>query len=186
VRQGALRIAGLFAPEALAESRRCWRYPASMRAMCGDYRAGATIDHQLDEAAAQLERLESEGNYLYQARVIQSFLRRDWAAMIRVDTAWIAFSAHPAAFASRGMALLLTGDFDLAVADLEQALRLSPRDPLRAEWQYRLAAAHFFAERDELAHEWAQTAAELNPRTAAPHPTSLAVGSPRRRSARRP
>ena len=123
----------------------------------------AAAVRRIDEAAAQLERLESEGNYLYQARVIQSFLRRDWAAMIRVDTAWIAFSAHPAAFASRGMALLLTGEFDLAVADLEQALRLSPRDPLRAEWQYRLAAAHFFAERDELAHEWAQTAADSQP-----------------------
>ena len=41
---------------------------------------------RIDEAAAQLERLESEGHYLYQARVIQSFLRRDWAAMIRIDT----------------------------------------------------------------------------------------------------
>ena len=49
-RQGALSIAGLFAPEALAEYRRCWRDPATIHAMCEDYRAGATIDHQLDEA----------------------------------------------------------------------------------------------------------------------------------------
>ena len=118
---------------------------------------------RIDEATAHLERLESEGHYLYQARVIQSFVRRDWAAMIRIDTSWIAFAAHPGAFASRGLALLLTGEFNLAVEDLQQALRLSPRDPLRADWQYRLAAAHFFAEHYELAHEWAQTAADSHP-----------------------
>jgi haloacetate dehalogenase len=49
-RQGALSIAGLFAPEALAEYRRCWRDPATIHAMCEDYRAGATVDHQLDQA----------------------------------------------------------------------------------------------------------------------------------------
>jgi haloacetate dehalogenase len=49
-RQGALSIAGLFAPEALAEYRRCWRDPATIHAMCEDYRAGATIDCRLDEA----------------------------------------------------------------------------------------------------------------------------------------
>jgi haloacetate dehalogenase len=49
-RQGALGIAGLFAPEALAEYRRCWRDPATIHAMCEDYRAGATIDCRLDEA----------------------------------------------------------------------------------------------------------------------------------------
>jgi haloacetate dehalogenase len=48
-RQGALGIAGLFAPEALAEYRRCWRDPATIHAMCEDYRAGATIDFRLDE-----------------------------------------------------------------------------------------------------------------------------------------
>ncbi len=42
--------ADLFAPEALAEYRRCWRNPATIHAMCEDYRAGATIDFQLDEA----------------------------------------------------------------------------------------------------------------------------------------
>jgi haloacetate dehalogenase len=49
-RQGALSISGLFAPEALAEYRRCWRDPATIHAMCEDYRAGAGIDFRLDEA----------------------------------------------------------------------------------------------------------------------------------------
>jgi len=41
-------------------------------------------------------------------------------------------------------------------------LRLGPRDPFRAEWQYRLALAHFGAGRYELARDWSQTAANTN------------------------
>ena len=38
--------------------------------------------HRIDEAAAQLERLDAEGYYTYQVRTIQSFLRQDWPAML--------------------------------------------------------------------------------------------------------
>ena len=38
-----------------------------------------------------------------------------------------------------------------------------PRDPFRAEWQYRLALAHFGAGRYELARDWSQTAANTTP-----------------------
>ena len=40
----------LFAPEALAEYERCLRDPRVIHAICEDYRAGATIDFELDEA----------------------------------------------------------------------------------------------------------------------------------------
>jgi haloacetate dehalogenase len=43
-----------FAPEALAEYRRCWRDPAAIHAMCEDYRAAAGID--LEHDRADLER----------------------------------------------------------------------------------------------------------------------------------
>src|SRR3954453_2974360 len=39
-----------FAPEALADYLRCTSDPATIHAMCEDYRAGATFDFQLDEA----------------------------------------------------------------------------------------------------------------------------------------
>lgn len=39
-----------FAPEALADYLRCVHNPATIHAMCEDYRAGATIDYELDEA----------------------------------------------------------------------------------------------------------------------------------------
>src|SRR5689334_22687196 len=40
----------LFAPEALADYLRCVHNPATIHAMCEDYRAGATIDYTIDEA----------------------------------------------------------------------------------------------------------------------------------------
>ena len=39
----------LFDEEALSEYRRCYTDPATIHAMCEDYRAGATIDMRLDE-----------------------------------------------------------------------------------------------------------------------------------------
>jgi haloacetate dehalogenase len=39
-----------FDPEALADYLRCVRDPETIRGMCEDYRAGATIDFELDEA----------------------------------------------------------------------------------------------------------------------------------------
>jgi haloacetate dehalogenase len=40
----------LFDPEALADYLRCVHDPATIHAMCEDYRAGATIDYALDQA----------------------------------------------------------------------------------------------------------------------------------------
>jgi haloacetate dehalogenase len=39
-----------FAPEALAEYKRCFRDPATIHATCEDYRAGASIDVEIDRA----------------------------------------------------------------------------------------------------------------------------------------
>jgi haloacetate dehalogenase len=44
------RTKSLFAPEALAEYRRAVQDPATIHAMCEDYRAAAGIDRRLDEA----------------------------------------------------------------------------------------------------------------------------------------
>ena len=40
----------IFAEAATAEYRRCYSDPATIHAMCEDYRAGATYDFELDEA----------------------------------------------------------------------------------------------------------------------------------------
>jgi TolB-like protein len=115
------------------------------------------------EAAAQLERLDSDSFYTQQGRVTRALLKKDWPAVLRLTEAWMERSRHPVVFGARSMVLLFCGQPDAAVAALEQALRLSPRDVIIAEWQYRLAMAHFVAERYELACDWAQTAALANP-----------------------
>ena len=46
----------LFAPEALAEYRRCGEDPATIHAMCEDYRAAATLDCAHDESDRVLQR----------------------------------------------------------------------------------------------------------------------------------
>lgn len=75
----------MFAPDALADYRRCWNDPATIHAMCEDYRAGATFDYALDESergkrriACPLLALWGRDNYLntwYDVLAIW----RDWA-----------------------------------------------------------------------------------------------------------
>jgi TolB-like protein len=122
----------------------------------------ATIT-RICEAAAQLERLDSDSFFTHQGRVTRAFLKQDWPAVLRLTEAWMERSRHPVVFGARSMVLLFCGEPDAAVAALEQAMRLSPRDVIIAEWQYRLAMAHFVASRYELTCDWAQTAVLANP-----------------------
>jgi haloacetate dehalogenase len=48
----------LFDPEALDDYLRCCHDPATIHAMCEDYRAGATIDYQLDQADRGTKRIQ--------------------------------------------------------------------------------------------------------------------------------
>lgn len=122
-----------------------------------------TVRERLAEAFEHLQRLDSESYFTDQARAIHAFMRRDWDGLLRVSSAAVARSPRPVPFATHGYALILNGQADEAVAALEQALRLSPRDPLLADWQYRLAFAHYLAGRLELADDWSRTAALSNP-----------------------
>jgi TolB-like protein len=115
------------------------------------------------EAAAQLERLDADAFHTHQAKVCRAFLTKDWLALLRLTEAWVERTHHPNAFGARGMALLLNGRADEAVAALQEALRLDSHGGTWAEWQYRLAMAHFVAGRYELACDWALTAALANP-----------------------
>ena len=80
----------LFAPEALAEYLRCFHDPATIHAICEDYRAGATFDFALDEAdrGSRTHRLPAAGA-LGRARRPRSSgttcspIWRDWADDVR-------------------------------------------------------------------------------------------------------
>jgi haloacetate dehalogenase len=52
------RAEALFSPEALADYLRCVHDPATIHAMCEDYRAGASVDLELDSADRGVRRIE--------------------------------------------------------------------------------------------------------------------------------
>lgn len=120
--------------------------------------------HRIEAAAAQLERISREHYNTYNAKTIILFWKHDIEGMLRLTREWTAHHPnYPQAHGALGAALMFNGHFDDAVRAIERALRLSPRDTFRAEWQYRLAMAHFSAGRHELARDWAQTASTTNP-----------------------
>lgn len=117
-----------------------------------------------EEATRKLEHLDPDGVYTYQAKVIRAFLKKDWPGVLRISQMWVEqHPYHPPAHGGHGMSLISNGRAQEAVPYLERALRLSPRDSFRAEWQYRLALAHFTLGQYELAYEWGSTAQAANP-----------------------
>jgi haloacetate dehalogenase len=78
-----------FDPEALEDYLRCVRNPATIHAMCEDYRAGATIDYELDEADRGRRRIACPVLALWSGRdelgrwfdVLDVW--RDWADDVR-------------------------------------------------------------------------------------------------------
>jgi TolB-like protein len=68
-----------------------------------------------------------------------------------------------AATGSIGFALALDGQSDLAIIHFDQAMRMSPRDPLNSFFFVGVAAAHYLAGRYSNAIEWARKAVQLRP-----------------------
>jgi TolB-like protein len=124
----------------------------------------AAAVRRIDEAALQLDRLDPDSFYGYQAKTIQSFLRKDWTAMLRHGESWVKQHQHAVAHGGYGIALVFNGRPGEGIPHFERALRLSPRDTIRAEWQYRLSLAHFLLGEYEQSREWGLTAQATNPR----------------------
>ncbi len=82
----------LFFPEALADYLRCVHNPETIHAMCEDYRAGATIDFDLDEADRGRRRIACPVLVLWAGRgnLEQWYdvlaIWRDWANDVRGRT----------------------------------------------------------------------------------------------------
>jgi DNA-binding winged helix-turn-helix (wHTH) protein/TolB-like protein len=118
---------------------------------------------RIDEAVANLERIDRDGNYTYSAKTVPLHLDGNVAGMLDNTQAWVDLHRTAISYGAHGMSLLCNGRFDDAATAEQRALRLSPLDPIRAEWQYRLAMSHFAAGRYDLAREWGQTAVNTNP-----------------------
>jgi tetratricopeptide (TPR) repeat protein len=118
---------------------------------------------RIAEASERVEQLDPDSHAGYMGRVIRAFSKKDWPQMLALCDAWTQRHRLAHTFGSCGYALLLNDRPDDAVAALERALRMSPRESFRAEWQYRIALAHYIAGRNDLARDWGVTAQQTNP-----------------------
>ena len=116
----------------------------------------ATI-RRAEDVVTNLERLDPDGSQTYSAKTFKLFRQRDFPRCCGSLPSGPSATGCRWPSAPTGRALTVNGRFDEAVPAIERALRLGPRDPFRAEWQYRLALAHFGAGRYELARDWSQS-----------------------------
>jgi haloacetate dehalogenase len=75
---------GYFSPEALEDYLRCVQNPATIHAMCEDYRAGATFDFRLDEADRGKKRISCPTLVLWTGRGKLG----DWYDVLAVWRGW--------------------------------------------------------------------------------------------------
>ena len=66
------------------------------------------------------------------------------------------------AYDLRAAALLFSGEAKKAIPEDETALRLSPRDPFRNRWEFRICHAHTHMAEWETAVEWCQKSTATN------------------------
>jgi adenylate cyclase len=82
----------------------------------------------------------------------------------------LAFNRNwPLAIASLGWCKFLTGSLDQAISVHEQAIRLSPRDPLIGIWCERIGQVHLLQSRTDEAIVWLEKARNANPGHPDPH-----------------
>ena len=118
---------------------------------------------RVEEASRNLDRINPESFSAMQVKTMVSYRHKGGPATLRLSKAWAERYPHPIALGSYGYNLILNGHPGEAIAPLERALRLSPRDVFRAEWQYRLAMAHFLLGSFEQARQWGHHAQVSNP-----------------------
>lgn len=123
----------------------------------------AAGQRRLAQVWARLEQLDPDSFYGFQARVTAAYFKKDWPAMLALTQAWTERHRHALAYVAHGGALFFNDRPDEAVVWCSSALGMSPREPFRAEWQYRLALAHYIAGRYAQARDWSQTAQRTNP-----------------------
>lgn len=92
---------------------------------------------RLEQAAAQLDRLDPDGYYGMLARGQLAFARRDWPSVLAVGDRMIErFPGHHGSYTMRGVVLVRMGRFEAALADTEKAIALLPNNPDTAnEWR---------------------------------------------------
>ena len=124
---------------------------------------------RLEIASSQLQALDSEHLFALLARSNLANLQRDYEAFVQIHKMIIArYPSHASSYDSLGLGLINLGRFDDAVAPIEKAIRLSPRDPSRGVWYWHIGTSHFMRGRYVDAARFALIAEEASPRLPLP------------------
>lgn len=73
------------------------------------------------------------------------------------------------AIAALGICRFFAGSLDDAITAQEQAIRLSPRDPILPNWYWRIGMIHLLRSRLDAASLWLERARSMNPQVPGPH-----------------
>ena len=140
---------------------------------------GRVLDQMADAPVADLEHAEALIGevlavsphdpiaHLAKALMLQAQNRLD-GAIAELEIAVALNRNWVNAIAQLGQCKFLAGAIEEAIPAQEQAIRLSPRDPIIPNWYWRIGMAHLLKSRIDEAIEWLQKAERANPLLAGP------------------
>jgi TolB-like protein/Flp pilus assembly protein TadD len=169
-RENYLRVIGFF-EQALALDPRSVDAQSWLAAVL----AGRVLSEMSDSAIADIERAEALADralaassrnplaHFAKGQVLRAQKRYEQAipeyeAVLAFNRNWLV------ALASLGWSKFLTGSMEEAMPLHEQALRLSPRDPMVGTWYVRIGKVHLLHSRTDEAIPWLEKARNANTR----------------------
>ena len=99
----------------------------------------------------------------YAMAMLRRSQKRLSEARIAAERAVILDHNHSAALCELGLVHLYLGHPAVAIAHIEKAIRLSPRDPMLDEWYVDKASAHLGLKQYDQAIEWARRTIATSP-----------------------
>lgn len=127
-------------------------------------------DAYAEELALRAAELDDEDPWAHLALGYVSFAKRETDGAVREYLRAIDLNPNFAtAYGYLGWALVFDGQSEEAIRYFEQAIRMSPRDPLRAFFFSGTGVGHYYARRYEDAVKWTRKAIQLRPSFVAAH-----------------
>jgi TolB-like protein/Flp pilus assembly protein TadD len=142
--------------------------------------AGRVLDNMTDTATADIVRAEGLAGQALAAsprsppahhakgHVLRA-QNRYGEAISEYETVLVLDRNSVSAVAHIGQCKLYTGSIEEAIALVEQAIRLSPRDPEIGQWSNRIGQAHLLQSRTDEAIAWLEKARSAMPGHPSPH-----------------
>jgi adenylate cyclase len=136
--------------------------------------AGRVLDRMTNSAAADLARAEGlvgralaaspHSAYAHQVKGLVLRAQKRWEEAIpEYETTLASNRNGVSALTSLGWCKLFTGSIEEVIPVVEQAIRLSPRDPAMGWWRFLIATVHLLQSRTDEAIVWLEIARSAMP-----------------------